>query len=134
VLWSLLNVLPGKTTQPPHRHNSVALDLCISAPGGGRVYTAMSKTMLADGSLLEPVTVSWESGSAFVTPPGWWHSHINEAEGDAWVLPLQDAGLVTHQRILDIRFAPDEMQQHKEGRLTGTSLNYHVARVGAGAN
>jgi hypothetical protein len=29
VLWSLYNELPPKTNQRPHRHNSVALDLCV---------------------------------------------------------------------------------------------------------
>lgn len=38
-----------------------------------------------------------------VTPPGWWHSHHNTSTEDAWVLPLQDAGLYTYQRTLDIR-------------------------------
>ena len=29
VLWSLLNSIPGNSVQRPHRHNSVALDLCV---------------------------------------------------------------------------------------------------------
>ena len=36
-------------------------------------------------------------GGVFVTPPGWWHSHHNESDDVAWVLPMQDAGLYTHQ-------------------------------------
>ena len=134
VLWSLLNVLPGHTTQPPHRHNSVAIDLCISASPGAGVNTGMSLNLSSDGKLIEPQRVQWESGAAFVTPPGFWHEHQNEGAEDAWVLPLQDAGLVTHQRILDIRFAPDEVKQHKKGILSGISLNSHVAVVGHGAN
>jgi hypothetical protein len=36
VLWSLLNSIPAKNVQRPHRHNSVALDLAVSAqPNGG---------------------------------------------------------------------------------------------------
>jgi len=31
VMWSLVNVLPPGNNQRPHRHNSVALDLCISS-------------------------------------------------------------------------------------------------------
>ena len=30
-----------------------------------------------------------------MTPPGWWHSHHNDSDEDAWVLPMQDAGLYT---------------------------------------
>ena len=33
------------------------------------------------------------------------HSHHNETNTPAWVLPIQDAGLYTHQRTLDIRFS-----------------------------
>ena len=134
VLWSLLNVLPAHTTQPPHRHNSVAIDLCISAAPGGAVNTGMARNLSSDGRLLEPQRVVWQSGAAFVTPPGYWHEHQNDGGEDAWVLPLQDAGLLTHQRILDIRFAPDEVEQYKKGVLTGTSLNAHVGVVGYGAN
>jgi gentisate 1,2-dioxygenase len=53
----------------------------------------------------DPIRCDWKSGSVFVTPPGWWHSHHNETEKPAWVLPMQDAGLYTYQRTLDIRFA-----------------------------
>jgi hypothetical protein len=37
VLWSLLNSIPAKNVQRPHRHNSVALDLAVAAKPG--VYT-----------------------------------------------------------------------------------------------
>ena len=29
------------------------------------------------------------TGGTFVTPPGWWHSHHNDSDEDAWVLPMQ---------------------------------------------
>ena len=110
-LWSLLNVLPAKDAQRPHRHNSVALDLCVSAQvaeGGERskVYTLMGPELDEDGWVKDPVRCDWTSGSVFTTPPGWWHSHHNESDEPAWVLPMQDAGLYTYQRTLDIRFAP----------------------------
>jgi quercetin dioxygenase-like cupin family protein len=28
-------------------------------------------------------------GGVFITPPGWWHSHHNESNNDAFVLPVQ---------------------------------------------
>jgi len=102
-MWSLLNVLPPAAVQKPHRHNSVALDLCISAPAG--VYTLISREISADGSLVNPQRADWSAGSAFVTPPGWWHSHHNESAAEALVLPIQDAGFHTWMRTLDIRFA-----------------------------
>jgi gentisate 1,2-dioxygenase len=40
-----------------------------------------------------------------VTPPGWWHAHHNESGVEAHLLPVQDAGLHTHLRTLDIRFS-----------------------------
>lgn len=103
-LWSLLNQLPAHDHQRPHRHNSVALDLAVSAPGSG-VYTLMGPELDEDGWVKNPFRVDWKTGGVFLTPPGWWHSHCNETDEPAWVLPMQDAGLYTHQRTLDIRFS-----------------------------
>jgi len=50
--------------------------------------------------------VDWAPGAAFTTPPGMWHAHYNESDQDAWIIPVQDAGLQTYLRSLDIRFAP----------------------------
>ena len=33
VMWVLFNLLPGKTTQKPHRHTPTALDFAVSAQG-----------------------------------------------------------------------------------------------------
>jgi gentisate 1,2-dioxygenase len=90
--------------QRPHRHNSVALDLCVSSPDAG-VYTLMGPELDEEGWVKDPIRCEWKSGGVFVTPPGWWHSHHNESDEAAWVLPMQDAGLYTHQRTLDIRFS-----------------------------
>lgn len=103
-LWSLLNVLPANDKQRPHRHNSVALDLCVYAPPEG-AYTLMGPELGADGWVKDPVRCEWTTGSVFTTPPGWWHSHHNETDEPAWVLPMQDAGLYTNQRTLDIQFS-----------------------------
>ena len=135
VLWALLNVLPANTKQPPHRHMSVAVDLCVSVGAGaeGKVYTLMGEQLDERGWVKDPVRMEWASGAVFTTPPGWWHSHHNESDvctlcsdpnranhrpnpapiardpnpeqADAWVLPTQDAGLFTHQRTLDITFS-----------------------------
>jgi gentisate 1,2-dioxygenase len=40
----------------------------------------------------------------FVTPPGLWHSHHNESGSPAHILPIQDAGLHTYLRTLNILF------------------------------
>lgn len=104
-LWSLLNLLPAGDAQRPHRHNSVALDLCVNAKEG-TCYTLMGPELDEDGWVKNPVRCDWVSGGVFVTPPGWWHSHHNEGGEPAWVLPMQDAGVLTHMRTLDIRFAP----------------------------
>ena len=57
----------------------------------------MARSIDKDGNLIDPVKAPWKTGGAFTTPPGWWHSHVNETDEDAWVLPVQDAGLFTYQ-------------------------------------
>ena len=121
VLWSLLNSIPSKNTQRPHRHNSIALDLAVS--GNPNVYTLMGKEIDTQGNIINPIRCNWTPGGVFITPPGWWHSHHNESDEDAWVLPMQDAGLYTHQRTLDIRFVDDELELNKNGKIRGTSFN-----------
>ncbi len=102
-MWSLYNLLPRQTRQKAHRHNSIALDLCVSA--GPDTYTLIGRKIDGDGNIVDPVKAMWAPGSVFVTPPGWWHSHHNESEQDAIVLPVQDAGLHTQIQTLDIQFS-----------------------------
>ncbi len=101
-MWSLFNVLPARSVQKPHRHNSVAVDLAVSAAPG--TYTMIGKEIDAKGNIINPVRADWNPNSVFVTPPGWWHSHHNESDEDAYVFPVQDAGLQTFLRTLDIQF------------------------------
>ncbi|MHB1726680.1 MAG: cupin, partial [Acidimicrobiales bacterium] len=102
-LWAMLGVLPAGHTQRPHRHQSVALDLITACRAG--CYTLIGAEIDQDGVIVDPVRVDWEAGGAFVTPPGLWHSHHNESELPARLVPVQDAGLQTYLRSLDIRFA-----------------------------
>ena len=71
VLWSLLNVLPAGDAQRPHRHNSVALDLCVAAEPEG-VYTLMGPELDDEGWVKNPIKCQWKTGAVFTTPPGWW--------------------------------------------------------------
>ena len=103
VLWAMYGVVPAGAVQKPHRHQSVALDLIIDAPPG--CFTLVGRTLDAAGEIVDPVRVDWESGGAFITPPGLWHAHHNTSSAPAYLLPVQDAGLHTHLRTLDIRFA-----------------------------
>ena len=102
-MWSLYNLLPRQSRQKAHRHNSIALDLCVTAGPG--TYTLIGRKLDADGNIVDPVKAMWTPGSVFVTPPGWWHSHHNESDQDAIVLPVQDAALHTQIQTLDIQFA-----------------------------
>jgi len=103
VLWAMYGVVPPGAVQKPHRHQSVALDLIIEARPG--CYTLVGRHIDADGRIVDPIRVDWESGGAFITPPGLWHAHHNETDQPAYLLPIQDAGLQTYLRSLDIRFA-----------------------------
>jgi gentisate 1,2-dioxygenase len=104
VLWAMYGLLPDGAVQRPHRHQSVALDLILDcAPG---CYSLLGARLDADGEIVDPTRVDWEPGGAFVTPPGLWHAHVNESGAPAYLFPVQDAGLQTYLRSLDIRFTP----------------------------
>jgi len=121
-MWSLLNSIGGHANQDAHKHNSVALDLAVDAGQQGKVYSLLGRSLSSNGTILDPLRAEWQSGGVFVTPPGWWHSHHNEGNVPAWVLPVQDAGLYTHQRTLDIRFAEGEVELLKSGTSRGATL------------
>ena len=105
-LWAMLGILPIGAVQLPHRHQSVALDLIIDCQPG--CYTLVGKELDEQGRIVDPVRVDWKPASVFVTPPGEWHAHYNESGVEAYLLPIQDAGLQTYLRSLDIRFySPD---------------------------
>lgn len=102
VLWALYNELPPKTVQKPHRHNSVALDLCVKCSDSENIYTLVGEELDEDGNIVNPIKLYWKEGGMFITPPTLWHSHNNIGETYAYVLPIQDAGLLLYQRILGI--------------------------------
>ena len=102
-MWAMFGVIGPGTMQKPHRHQSIALDFIPEAKPG--VYTLVGTELDGNGNIVDPVRVDWTPGMAFVTPPGYWHAHFNESDDDAYVIPLQDAGLQTYLRSLDIRFA-----------------------------
>ena len=104
VLWAMYGLLPVDAVQRPHRHQSVALDLVGDCRPG--CYTLVGRSIDEHGDIIDPIRVDWEAHSAFVTPPGLWHAHVNESGAPAWIIPIQDAGLHTYLRSLDIRFAP----------------------------
>jgi gentisate 1,2-dioxygenase len=114
VLWAMFGLLPARTVQAPHRHQSVAVDLVVDAPPG--CYTLVGPRLADDGTIADAERFDWEPHSVFVTPPGLWHSHHNDTDTPAHVLPIQDAGLQTFLRTLDIRFS----RVGPDGRVTVT--------------
>jgi gentisate 1,2-dioxygenase len=102
-LWAMFGVVTPNSEQKPHRHQSIALDFIAGCEPG--CYTLVGAELDENGRIANPTRVDWEPGMAFVTPPGYWHAHFNESDDDAYVIPIQDAGLQTHLRTLDIRFA-----------------------------
>jgi gentisate 1,2-dioxygenase len=103
VLWAMFGIVPPHSVQKPHRHQSIALDFIAGGQPG--VYTLVGTELDGEGNIVNPTRVDWEAGMAFVTPPGYWHAHFNETNENAYVIPIQDAGLQTYLRTLDIRFA-----------------------------
>lgn len=102
VLWAMYGIVPAGAVQKPHRHQSIALDFIIDCPAG--CYTLVGTQVDEQGHIKNPTRVDWEPGLAFVTPPGYWHAHFNESSEEAFLIPIQDAGLQTYLRSLDIRF------------------------------
>ena len=103
VVWAMFGLLPVNAVQAPHRHQSVAVDLVVDAKPG--CYTMVGRSLDEAGRVKDGERFDWEPHSVFVTPPGLWHSHHNESGHPAHILPIQDAGLHTHLRTLDIRFS-----------------------------
>jgi len=101
-LWAMLGVLPKNAIQLPHRHQSVALDLILDCNPG--CYTLVGTRISAKGEIINATRIDWKPYSAFITPPGYWHAHYNESSSDAHLIPMQDAGLQTYLRTLDIKF------------------------------
>jgi gentisate 1,2-dioxygenase len=102
VLWAMYGLIGAKTAQKPHRHQSIALDFIVSCQPG--CYSLVGPELDGNGDIRDPERVDWEAGCAFVTPPGYWHAHFNESDEEARLIPIQDAGLQTYLRTLDIRF------------------------------
>jgi gentisate 1,2-dioxygenase len=102
VLWAMFGVLPPGQEQRPHRHQSVALDLILDAQPG--CYSLLGTRLDERGEIVNPTRVDWQPGGAFTTPPGMWHAHVNESGEPAHLIPIQDAGLQTYLRSLDIKF------------------------------
>jgi gentisate 1,2-dioxygenase len=102
-LWAMYGLLPAASEQAPHRHQSVAIDL-ITRCGEG-CYTLVGSRVDDAGEIVEPTRVDWVQGGVFITPPGLWHAHHNDGDTDANLVPIQDAGLHTYLRSLDIRFS-----------------------------
>ena len=102
-LWAMVGVVPGGAIQAPHRHQSVAIDLILEAAPG--CHTLVGTELDGEGRIHRPKRIDWETGGVFLTPPGYWHSHVNPSGEPVRLLPIQDAGLHTYLRSLDIRFA-----------------------------
>ncbi len=111
VLWAMFGILPVGVVQPPHRHQSVAVDLVVDAKPG--CYTMVGRKLAADGSIADGERFDWQPHSAFITPPGLWHSHHNESGQPAHILPIQDAGLHTYLRTLSILFSRRSATGHE---------------------
>ncbi len=107
VIWAMFGLLPVGANQAPHRHQSVAVDLVVDAKPG--CYTLVGKSLDPDpkhgGRIKDGKRFDWKPHSVFVTPPGLWHSHHNESGHPAHILPIQDAGLHTFLRTLNILFS-----------------------------
>ena len=102
VLWAMFGILPANDVQLPHRHESVAIDFAVECQPG--CYSLIGKNLSETGEIVDPIRADWQPYSVFITPAGYWHSHHNESGAQAHVIPMQDAGLHSYLRTLDIQF------------------------------
>jgi len=86
-----MNQLLPLSSQPPHRHNSVAVSLVVEGPN---CYS------MIDGS-----RKNWEPWVTVVTPPESVHSHHNDGSENANWLIVQDGGLHYHCRTMGFSYS-----------------------------
>ena len=69
VMWSLLNQIGPCTVQNPHRHNSVAIDLCtdLHPESENLVYTLMGPKLNENGTVKDPIRMNWKKNAVFTT-------------------------------------------------------------------
>lgn len=85
-----LNSLEPGGDQPPHRHNAVALTLCLE---GEKLYSEI------DGK-----RVDWQKFAVMVTPPLALHSHHNRGSERMLSLVAQDGGVFYNARAVGFSF------------------------------
>lgn len=102
-LWAMYGMISAHSEQKPHRHQSIALDFIVDCQPG--CYSLVGTELDDHGHIAHPQRVDWQPGMAFVTPPGYWHAHYNASDANGYLIPIQDAGLHTYLRSLDIRFS-----------------------------
>ena len=85
-----VNSLEPGGIQTPHRHNAIALTLCL---GGDDVY-----------SMIEGEKVQWQRHAVMVTPPAELHSHHNQGKDTMLSLVAQDGGVFYNARTIGFSF------------------------------
>ena len=105
VLWAMYGLLPTGAVRVALTDTSRSRSDLVAECRPG-CYSLVGRSIDDRGEIVDPVRVDWEPHGAFVTPPGLWHAHHNESGAPTIIVPIQDAGLHTHLRSLDIRFAP----------------------------
>ena len=86
-----MNQLRPGSSQPPHRHNSVAVSLVVKGPN---CY-----------SMIDGVRKNWEPWVTVVTPPESVHSHHNDGADQANWLIVQDGGIHYHCRTMGFSYS-----------------------------
>ncbi len=85
-----LNSLEPGGDQPPHRHNAVALTLCLE---GEQLH-----------STIDGARVDWQKHAVMVTPPLAMHSHHNRGATRMLSLVAQDGGVFYNARAVGFSF------------------------------
>lgn len=99
-LWAMFSVLKSHSMQKPHRHQSISLNFISDTLPGA--YTLIGTKLNKYNQIVNPEKIDWIKGAVFVTPPGYWHAHFNESDSSSHMLQIQDAGLHSYLRTLEL--------------------------------
>lgn len=122
----MYGLVPAGAVQKPHRPQSIALDFIVDCPSG--CYSLLGTQLDDAGQILNPTRIDWTPGSAFITPPGYWHAHYNESSQEAYDDPPQSGTAIRPSRQYIL--GGGQVDGEQVAQSLGLDFDWFVWRVG----